>query len=83
MVRVRGHLCLKSNPADTPATSTSARSVGRPGEDRRCDAVDVRTAAEWAYVGVPVLSSIGKQPLLVEWDEFPVAASWFPISSAG
>ena len=33
--------------------------------------VDVRTAAEWAYVGVPVLSSIGKATVLVEWDEFP------------
>lgn len=33
--------------------------------------VDVRTAAEWAYVGVPVLSSIGKPTVLVEWDEFP------------
>lgn len=33
--------------------------------------VDVRTAAEWAYVGVPVLSSIGKSVAMVEWDEFP------------
>ena len=33
--------------------------------------IDVRTAAEWAYVGIPVLSSIGKTTVLVEWDEFP------------
>ena len=33
--------------------------------------IDVRTAAEWAYVGLPALASIGKAPLLVEWDEFP------------
>jgi len=33
--------------------------------------IDVRTAAEWVYVGVPVLNEIGKQPILVEWDEFP------------
>jgi rhodanese-related sulfurtransferase len=33
--------------------------------------VDVRTAAEWVYVGVPTLGSIGKAPVLVEWDEFP------------
>ena len=33
--------------------------------------VDVRTRAEWAYVGVPVLAEIGKQAALVEWDEFP------------
>jgi rhodanese-related sulfurtransferase len=36
--------------------------------------VDVRTAAEWAYVGIPVLNSIGKSTLLVEWDEFPSGA---------
>ncbi|MFV0253557.1 MAG: rhodanese-like domain-containing protein [Beutenbergiaceae bacterium] len=29
--------------------------------------VDVRTQAEWTFVGVPDLSQIGKQPLLVEW----------------
>jgi rhodanese-related sulfurtransferase len=33
--------------------------------------VDVRTAAEWVYVGVPVLTGIGKATILVEWDEFP------------
>ena len=33
--------------------------------------IDVRTRAEWAYVGVPVLAEIGKQTALVEWDEFP------------
>jgi len=33
--------------------------------------VDVRTSAEWSYVGVPDLSSLGKQPILVEWQTFP------------
>ncbi len=33
--------------------------------------VDVRTRAEWAYVGLPDLSSIGKQPVLIEWQTFP------------
>lgn len=33
--------------------------------------IDVRTTAEWAYVGVPVLDQVGKQTVLVEWDEFP------------
>jgi rhodanese-related sulfurtransferase len=36
--------------------------------------IDVRTAAEWTYVGVPALSSIGKSVVLVEWDEFPSGA---------
>ncbi|MDF1747688.1 MAG: rhodanese-like domain-containing protein [Alphaproteobacteria bacterium] len=33
--------------------------------------VDVRTAAEWQFVGVPVLNALGKQPVLVEWIRFP------------
>ena len=33
--------------------------------------LDVRTRAEWNFVGVPELSSLGKQPALVEWQRFP------------
>lgn len=33
--------------------------------------VDVRTAAEWTYIGTPDLTSLGKSIVLVEWDEFP------------
>ena len=33
--------------------------------------VDVRTNAEWAYVGLPDLSAAGKQPVLVAWQVFP------------
>ena len=29
--------------------------------------VDVRSQAEWAFVGVPDLSSIGKEPIFLEW----------------
>ena len=33
--------------------------------------IDVRTQAEWTYVGVPDLSSLEKQLLLIEWQHFP------------
>jgi rhodanese-related sulfurtransferase len=33
--------------------------------------IDVRTIAEWAYVGLPDLSAIGKRPVLVEFQGFP------------
>ena len=33
--------------------------------------VDVRTAAEWAYVGLPDLRRLGKQTLCVAWQTFP------------
>lgn len=33
--------------------------------------VDVRTRAEWNYVGIPDLAALGRSVTLVEWDEFP------------
>jgi rhodanese-related sulfurtransferase len=33
--------------------------------------VDVRTKAEWSYVGVPDLSGLDKRAALIEWQEFP------------
>ncbi len=33
--------------------------------------IDVRTRAEWSFVGLPDLSSISKQPILIEWQSFP------------
>ncbi len=33
--------------------------------------VDVRTDAEWAYVGLPDLSDAGQEPILIPWQVFP------------
>lgn len=33
--------------------------------------VDVRTDAEWRYVGVPDLRALGRQAALVEWVSYP------------
>jgi len=33
--------------------------------------VDVRSQAEWSFVGVPDLSSLGKKVALVPWQTFP------------
>lgn len=33
--------------------------------------IDVRTRAEWAFVGIPDLTAASKQPVLVEWQTFP------------
>jgi hypothetical protein len=37
----------------------------------RSQLIDVRTRAEWTYVGIPDLGSIGKRAILVEWQTFP------------
>ena len=33
--------------------------------------IDVRTRAEWAYVGIPDLGPLSKRAVLVEWQTFP------------
>ncbi len=33
--------------------------------------VDVRTVAEWSFVGIPDLSSLQRDPILLEWKQFP------------
>ena len=40
-------------------------------EDERAILVDVRTSAEWGFVGVCDLSQLGKQPVLESWVLFP------------
>jgi len=36
--------------------------------------LDVRTQAEWNYVGLPSLDALGKTPALAEWQGFPDGA---------
>jgi rhodanese-related sulfurtransferase len=36
--------------------------------------VDVRTRAEWSYVGLPDLGDLGKQAVLLEWQTYPDGA---------
>jgi rhodanese-related sulfurtransferase len=33
--------------------------------------IDVRTRAEWTYVGLPDLEKLAKKPALIEWQVFP------------
>jgi rhodanese-related sulfurtransferase len=33
--------------------------------------IDCRTRAEWNYVGLPDLETLGKKPALIEWQVFP------------
>ena len=40
-------------------------------DDADAALIDVRTAAEWNFVGRPDLASIGKEVRLAEWTRFP------------
>jgi len=39
--------------------------------DPKAAMVDVRTDAEWTYVGLADLSEAGKQPVLIPWQVYP------------
>jgi rhodanese-related sulfurtransferase len=39
--------------------------------DEKAVLIDVRTRAEWAFVGLPDLEGIGKRVVTVEWQTFP------------
>jgi len=39
--------------------------------DPKAQLVDCRTEAEWAFVGLPDLSSAGKQAVLIQWQTYP------------
>ncbi|MEO1239303.1 MAG: rhodanese-like domain-containing protein [Pseudomonadota bacterium] len=39
--------------------------------DRSSQLIDVRTRAEWGFVGVPDLSELDREPLFIEWSVFP------------
>jgi rhodanese-related sulfurtransferase len=56
-----------SHIQDVPVKEVWERLVADPA----ALLIDVRTRAEWAFVGLPDLSAIGKRPLLVEWQTFP------------
>ena len=42
--------------------------------DPKAQLVDVRTAAEWAFVGLADLSGLNREVLKVEWQTFPAMA---------
>ena len=39
--------------------------------DPQARLVDVRTDAEWSYVGLPDLQETGREPVLIPWQVFP------------
>ncbi len=42
--------------------------------DPKAQLVDVRTAAEWSFVGVPDLASLKRAVVRVEWQSYPTMA---------
>jgi rhodanese-related sulfurtransferase len=53
---------------------TAQQAWERLAADPRSELIDVRTAAEWSYVGLPDLTQLGKSLLRVEWQAYPSLA---------
>ncbi|TQM62850.1 rhodanese-like domain-containing protein [Humibacillus xanthopallidus] len=53
----------------TPAEAWEALSA-----DPAAVLVDVRTVAEWSYVGLPDVRGLGKDVVRIEWQTFPSGA---------
>lgn len=51
-----------------------ADAWGTLSSDPAAQVVDVRTTAEWNFVGLPDLSSANREAQLVEWQSFPTMA---------
>ena len=56
---------------DIPVTKAWDGLASRP----EATLIDVRTTAEWTFVGVPDLEPIGKATAFVAWNEFPSGAA--------
>ena len=57
---------------DRPVGNVGVEATWRALKSRaRSQLIDVRTRAEWTYVGIPDLGSLGKRPVLIEWQTFP------------
>jgi rhodanese-related sulfurtransferase len=53
---------------------TIAQAWSQLESDPSAQVIDVRTAAEWAFVGIPDLSQVGREALFVEWQAYPSGA---------
>ena len=56
---------------DDIADWTPERAWRELVKDQNVCLVDVRSRAEWNYVGIPDLSEIGRRQAFVEWQRFP------------
>ena len=63
---------LSAQTGDKAVDDVDLEMVWKTLQSRpRSQLVDVRTRAEWTYVGIPDLAPVGKRTVLVEWQTFP------------
>lgn len=50
---------------------TAEEAYARLRQEAAAQLIDVRTQAEWAFVGIPDLSEAEREPILIEWQAYP------------
>lgn len=62
---------IGSRPADYAGDVSVEEAWRVLQQDKNSLLIDVRTKAEWAFVGVPDLTAVGKEIVFAEWQSFP------------
>jgi len=62
-------------PAGYGGDLTPRQSWERLSQEPAAQLIDVRTVAEWHFVGIPDLGPLQRQVLCCEWQRFPPAAN--------
>jgi rhodanese-related sulfurtransferase len=71
LLRRRKHL-LSLEDRDRSVDNVAVEAAWQALKSRaQSQLIDVRTRAEWSYVGIPDLGSLSKRAVLVEWQTFP------------
>lgn len=65
---------VPASPLDYAGDITANEAWKRLRNDSKAQLLDVRTRAEWNFVGLPDLSSVGRRVHCVEWQGFPTGA---------
>lgn len=71
-----------SNPNEYAGNVDVKAAFEAISENENALIVDVRTKAEWQFVGVPNLAPVGKEAVFVEWQGFPVTEPGHDFVSA-
>lgn len=72
--RERSGAASSLTPMTQHADLTPRQAWERLESDPDAVLVDVRTSAEWSFVGLPDLTSVGKRVVPIEWTTFPEGA---------
>jgi len=65
---------VPASPLDYAGDISAIEAWERLKSDPKAQLLDVRTRAEWNFVGLPDLSSVGRRVHCVEWQGFPTGA---------